>query len=143
MKKIIYSASLFLAFTAIALSGMAQNGSPVTGTTTIPGSNIKAPQLLTHVEIPAENRSSSAGVQVSPNPCKGQFTVRFNSPNGGKTGITVKSNDGNGMIALETVAKVGVNTVPVNITQYGPGTYSVIVSGGGAYGTVEVVVLKR
>ena len=90
MKKIIYSASLFLAFTAIALSGMAQNGSTVTGTTTIPGSNIKAPQLLTHVEIPAENRSSSAGVQVSPNPCKGNSRFVLILPMEEKQGSRLK-----------------------------------------------------
>ena len=142
MKKIIFCASLFLAFTAFNLTVSAQSHSNPTGTTTLPGSNIQTPQLLTPVEIPAEIKSASAGIQVSPNPSTGQFTVRFNSPNGGKTGVTVKHEDGSGMLSFEVIAKVGANSVPVNITQYGSGNYSVTVSGGGAYGTGTVVVQK-
>ena len=44
------------------------------------------------------------------------------------------------MISIEIVATVGSNSYPVNVTAYGPGTYTVTVSGAGAYGTVPVVV---
>jgi hypothetical protein len=143
MKKIFYSLSLLLTFGAITLNASAQSGAPVTGNQTLPGTNIKTPNMSTPVQIPEEKQSGSAAVQVTPNPSNGHFMVRFNSPSGGKTGVTVKNSEGGGMLAIEIMAKAGSNAVPVDIAQYGPGTYSVIVSGPGVYGTVAVVVNKK
>jgi hypothetical protein len=141
MKKIIYSLSFFLVFSFLLETANAQSGSPIPQSNTLPGTTFKIPQISDFFRINAPQRESNgAGAMVYPNPCNGQFTLRFNSPNGGKTGIIVSDNKGNGMIVVETLAVIGTNVLPLSVKGYGPGTYSVTVSGGGMVSTLQVVV---
>ncbi|MBK9733301.1 MAG: hypothetical protein IPO83_18775 [Chitinophagaceae bacterium] len=94
------------------------------------------------IESPAETQvvNQDTRVHVSPNPSNGNFVVRFIAPESGKAGITIKDSKDNGVLSIETATTAGKNAVPINITGYAPGIYSVTVSGAGAYGTVSVTV---
>jgi hypothetical protein len=82
------------------------------------------------------------GVSITPNPSTGKFLVQFEAAVSGKGGITVTDINGNGIVAIEFVAAVGKNAIPVNLTSYGAGTYKVSVSGPDVSGSAHVVVQR-
>lgn len=79
-------------------------------------------------------------VTVVPNPTTGPVTVRFSTTISGKVAITVMNSNGAPLFAIDALAKIGSNQVPVDLSALGSGSYSVVVSGAGVYGRVVAVV---
>lgn len=139
MKKLLSFLPLFLVF-SFFVSEMAL--AQVPGSNQIPGSgtNLNVPVVPNPITTTASKGGAHATIQVSPNPCDGQFSVRFFSAKGGKVAVSVTSTTGTGMTMVESLAVAGYNIVPVDITSYGPGSYTVTVSGAGVYGTLPITV---
>lgn len=79
-------------------------------------------------------------VTVVPNPSTGPVTVRFSTTLSGKVAITVMNSNGAPLFAIDALAKIGSNQVPLDLSALGSGSYSVVVSGAGVYGRVVAVV---
>lgn len=79
-------------------------------------------------------------VTVVPNPSTGPVTVRFTATTAGKVAITVMNSSGAPLFGIDAIAKIGSNQVPLDLSALGSGSYSVVVSGAGAYGRVVAVV---
>lgn len=79
-------------------------------------------------------------ISVFPNPTPGPATIRFSSGMNGTAGITVKNSGGATILYIAAPVIVGTNLVPVDLTHFGIGNYTIIVAGSGVNGKVVLVV---
>ena len=137
MKTITYCTGIFLAIIFFITNVNGQTGA---STDNVSQNHLNKIYQDPHDDSGASGEKSGKGIQVFPNPNSGQFRVSFISSTGGKAGITVSQFQGNAIMVLDMIAVVGLNAIPMDISGYGPGTYTVTVSGAGAFGIAQVIV---
>lgn len=79
-------------------------------------------------------------ISVFPNPTPGPATIRFSSGLNGTVGISIKNSGGATILYISAPVTVGTNLVPVDLTHFGYGSYTIIVAGSGVNGKVVLVV---
>lgn len=79
-------------------------------------------------------------ISVFPNPTPGPATIRFSSGLNGTAGISIKNSGGTTVLYITAPVTVGTNLVPVDLTHFGYGSYTIIVAGSGVNGKVVLVV---
>ncbi|MBX7107871.1 MAG: hypothetical protein K1X61_04400 [Chitinophagales bacterium] len=81
-----------------------------------------------------------ADISVYPNPTPGPATIRLYSGMDGVVGVTVKNSAGATILYFSSAVNKGSNLIPVDLTHFGYGTYTILVAGAGINGKVMLVV---